>query len=102
LRLVLVLVAIVVLARLGQGGSRVPASSKAPSATSAAPVGDRTQDNYWKLGVFYFNRDDPAVIIEKRFGLGYTLNFGRLTTWLIILLLLMGPVVPMLVFHLRR
>jgi uncharacterized membrane protein len=102
LHLVLVLVAIVVLARLGQGGSRVPASTEAPSATSVVPVGDRTQDNYWKLGVFYFNRDDPAVIIEKRFGLGYTLNFGRLATWLIMLLLLMGPLVPVLVFHLRR
>jgi uncharacterized membrane protein len=102
LPLVLALVAIVVLARLGQGGTRVPASSKAPSATSVVPVGDRTQDNYWKLGVFYFNRDDQAVIIEKRFGLGYTLNFGRLATSLIMLLLLMGRLVQVLVFHLRR
>jgi uncharacterized membrane protein len=92
----------VVLARLGQGGSRVPATNETPSATSAVPVGDRTQDNYWKLGVFYFNRDDPAVLIEKRFGLGYTLNFARLATWMILFHLLMGPLVPVLVSHLRR
>jgi uncharacterized membrane protein len=99
--LVLVLVAMVVLARLGQGGSRVPAN-ETPSATSAVPVGDRTQDNYWKLGVFYFNRDDPAVLIEKRFGLGYTLNLARPATWIIMLLLLMGPLVPILVSRLHR
>lgn len=103
LYLVLVLVAMVMLARLGQGGSRVPAANETPSVISAFPVvGDRTQDNYWKLGIFYFNQDDPAVLIEKRFGLGYTLNFARLATWIIVLLLLMGPLVPILVFRLHR
>ena len=99
---VLVLVAMVVLARLEQGGSGVPAGNEMPSATSTVPVGDRTQDNYWKLGVFYFNRDDPAVLIEKRFGLGYTLNLARPATWIIMLLLLMGPLVPILVSRLHR
>jgi uncharacterized membrane protein len=94
--LVLVLVMTVALARLGQGGSRVSAANETPSAISAVPVGDRTPDDYWKLGVLYFNRDDPAVIVEKRFGLGYTLNFARPATWVILLLLLLGPLVPVL------
>jgi uncharacterized membrane protein len=96
LPLFLVLVAMVVLARLGQGGCRVLAANEISSGVSAVPVGDRTQDNYWKLGIFYFNRDDSAVVVEKRFGLGYTLNFARPTTWVILLLLSMGPLVPVL------
>jgi uncharacterized membrane protein len=65
------------------------------------PVGDRTPDRYWKLGVFYFNRDDSALLVEKRFGLGYSLNFARLTAWIILLFVLMGPLIP-IVAHLSR
>ncbi len=73
-----------VLMWLGQGGSR---RSSAPlRVDSAQPVGDRTEDRFWKLGVFYFNRDDPSVMVEKRFGLGYTVNFARPAAWLIVLL----------------
>ena len=46
--------------------------------------GDRSPDSAWKLGLFYFNRDDPALWLEKRFGVGYTLNFGRPAAWVII------------------
>jgi Family of unknown function (DUF5808) len=60
--------------------------------TSPVPVGDR----YWKMGIFYFNREDSAVLVEKRFGLGYTLNFARPAAWVIVLLILMGPLAPIL------
>ena len=102
LLLVFILVALVVLARLGQGGSRVPAGNETSPGPSAVPVGDRTQDKYWKLGIFYFNRDDSAVIVEKRFGLGYTLNFARSATWVIVLLVLMGALVPVLAHRMHR
>ena len=39
---------------------------------------DRERDACWKWGVFYFNPDDPSILVEKRSGLGYTLNFGTL------------------------
>lgn len=100
LAFVLVLFAIVVLARLGQGGSRMQAREERASAASAGPVGDRTPDCCWKLGIFYFNRDDSAVLIEKRFCLGYSLNFARPIAWIIVLLALMGPLIPILT-HLR-
>lgn len=29
------------------------------------------------LGAFYINRDDPSIFVEKRFGIGYTINFGN-------------------------
>jgi uncharacterized membrane protein len=64
--------------------------------SSTVPIGDRTPDRYWKLGILYFNRDDPAVLVEKRFGLGYSLNFARPIAWMIVLLALIGPLVPIL------
>jgi uncharacterized membrane protein len=95
LAFVFVLVIILVLARLGQGGSRLAPAEKSSTA-SAPPVGDRTPDRYWKLGVFYFNPDDSAIVVEKRFGLGYSLNFARPTTWAIMALLLIAPLVAIL------
>lgn len=94
--LILTLMAVVALARLGQGGSRLAASTETSRRTSDVPTGDRTDDRHWKLGVVYFNRDDAAVIIEKRFGLGYTLNFARLAAWIIVSFLLIGPLIPVL------
>jgi uncharacterized membrane protein len=93
---VFVLVTFIVLARLGQGGNRMPAADKTRLVTSGVPVGDRTPDRCWKLGIFYFNRDDSAVLVEKRFGLGYSLNFARPIAWIIVLLVLMGPLIPIL------
>ena len=58
--------------RYGQGGSRL----ESPRGT--APLTDGLADNrLWKLGAIYVNRDDPSWLVEHRFGLGYTLNFGN-------------------------
>jgi uncharacterized membrane protein len=50
--------------------------------TWSARVGDRMRDECWKLGLFYVNPDDSAVFVEKRFGIGYTVNFGKLRVWI--------------------
>lgn len=84
---------------LGQGGSGI-SPARRQKADSARPVGDRTEDRFWKLGVFYFNRNDPAVMVEKRFGIGYTMNFAHPVAWLIFLLLLV-PVAFTLVRRVR-
>ncbi|HEY7984847.1 MAG TPA: DUF5808 domain-containing protein [Ktedonobacterales bacterium] len=55
--------------RTGQGGARLGA----PNETAT----DRTSDRHWTLGVIYINRDDPAILVEQRFGVGWTLNFGN-------------------------
>ena len=92
LPLLVVIALVFALARLGQGGSRQSARAQ-PRQTSTEAVGDRTDDRYWLLGVIYFNRDDPAILIEKRFGVGYTLNFARPMSWSIVLLVLLLPAV---------
>ena len=48
-------------------------------------MGDRSPDERWYLGMFYFNPEDPALWVEKRFGVGYTVNFARPTACLFIL-----------------
>jgi uncharacterized membrane protein len=70
---------------IGQGGSRMSPGQRVESE-SMKPVGDRTEDRFWKLGIFYFNREDPSVMVERRFGIGYTVNFAHPVGWLIIVL----------------
>jgi uncharacterized membrane protein len=48
-------------------------------------------DTCWKLGMFYFNPDDPALFVEKRIGIGYTINFAHGTSWIILALSLVLP-----------
>jgi uncharacterized membrane protein len=48
------------------------------------PVGDTTPDSYWIFGRLYVNRADPTLFVEKRTGLGYTLNLGNPWAWLIV------------------
>jgi uncharacterized membrane protein len=96
--LLLTVAVVLVLARFGQGGSRLTARR----ASNSVPVGDRTEDRYWKLGILYFNLEDAAVIVEKRFGLGYTFNFARLTTWIIMSFLVLSPLIGILGPRLHR
>ena len=58
--------------RYGQGGARLE------RAAGNAPLTNGLADNrHWVLGAFYVNRDDPCIFVEKRFGFGYTINFGN-------------------------
>lgn len=83
------------LVRAGQGGSRVADQTArvAPATLTerAAPGGDRTDDAHWLGGMIYVNRADRAVFVEKRMGIGWTLNFGNLRTWLLLALVLAIP-----------
>ncbi len=56
----------------GQGGALLEDAS--------APLTDGLADNRrWLLGIFYVDRDDPSIMVEERFGLGYTVNLGNPT-----------------------
>jgi uncharacterized membrane protein len=58
--------------KYGQGGSRLERSA------SNAPLTNGLADNrMWVLGMFYVDREDPSLFVERRFGLGYTINFGN-------------------------
>jgi uncharacterized membrane protein len=72
------------LVRRGQGGARL-----APTATEPI-VADRTPDACWKWGAIYYNPNDPALIVEKRFGIGWTLNFAHRGAWIFMGLVLVS------------
>ncbi len=40
-------------------------------------MNDNEKDkNCWKLGVFYYNPNNPSIFVSKRSGIGTTINFG--------------------------
>ena len=85
----------------GQGGTRtLRASPEIAVGASSQPIGDRTEDRYWKGGFFYVNSRDPALFVEKRFGIGYTLNFGHPGSWMILGALVLAPLFVALVVDL--
>ncbi|MBM3498201.1 MAG: DUF1648 domain-containing protein [Armatimonadetes bacterium] len=45
---------------------------------SAAPTAG------WVWGMFYCNRDDPSLWVEKRLGIGWTVNFAHRAAWVIV------------------
>jgi uncharacterized membrane protein len=44
-------------------------------------------DQFYKLGIFYFNKDDKAIFKKRRSGLGLSPNYARFEAWLIIIAL---------------
>jgi uncharacterized membrane protein len=79
---IVIVVFSVLLIRAGQGGSRA-------MVAAGIPVGDRTPDLSWKWGLIYFNPADPSIFVEKRFGIGYTLNFGNRWGWVALAVLVL-------------
>jgi uncharacterized membrane protein len=53
---------------------------------------DTTPDECWKLGQFYYNPQDPALLVEHRIGLGYSPNFARPLSWIAMTALFLLPV----------
>jgi len=49
---------------------------------------DKDDDEYWKLGMFYFNPKDPSIFVAKRAGIGYTINHAKWQTWVIYLVII--------------
>jgi uncharacterized membrane protein len=66
------------------------------TAAEGAPIGDTTPDACWWFGTFYANRADPALFVEKRSGLGYTLNLGNALSWLVMLVGIVALSIPLL------
>lgn len=59
----------------GQAGSRLL------RRMGAAGELDFDDDAQWRLGVFYLNREDPSVVVPRRFGVGWAMNWGNPRSW---------------------
>ena len=59
----------------GQAGSRLL------RRMGAAGELDFDDDASWRLGLFYVNREDPSVVVPRRFGVGWAMNWGNPRAW---------------------
>lgn len=68
----------------GQAGSRLfkRMGGEAFACADEMPADD---DEHWKLGVFYFNKDDASLWLPERFGIGWTINLAKPAAWAIII-----------------
>lgn len=76
--------------KYGQGGERLKGHGNQKFADELTGY---DEDQSWKLGVFYFNPADPSVWVEKRFGIGITMNMARWQTWCFFIGILAVPII---------
>lgn len=70
-----VLVMVVIILNVARARVQLrPANVRDPLTPRPDAVDD---DQHWKGGLFYVNRDDPALVVPRRFGLGWTLNLAH-------------------------
>lgn len=69
--------------KVGQGGDRLKlVEDKEPNTEY-----DIEDDNLWRLGnSIYYNKNDSSIFVEKRVGVGWTVNAGRPLGMLILVL----------------
>lgn len=66
---------------LGQMGSRLNIIGEQTEDTGSSNLDD---DREWRAGMFDFNRQDPSLLVGKRFGVGWTLNFANPRAWIVL------------------
>ena len=76
----------------GQSGDRLndPTMTDTDELSTDMTVMDDS-DNHWKLGMFYFNKQDPSFWVEKRMGVGMTFNFAKWQAWVFLLGIILIP-----------
>jgi uncharacterized membrane protein len=72
-----------IIKQYGQGGALLEGGSPDVPLT-----GGLADDAHWVGGLFYVDRGDPSIMVEKRFGIGYTFNYGNRTALLIVTIFL--------------
>ncbi len=54
---------------------------------------DKNNNDLWIWGVFYNNPNDPSIWVDKRYGLGWTLNFAHRISYFYVALILAIPII---------
>lgn len=77
------IVFIIIFILIGQGGRNIKEEDEGDDLY-------KNDDDKWILGMYYYNKNDPAWMVEKRVGIGYTINFAnKKATILLILFILL-------------
>lgn len=89
-----IIIGAIVLSLTGrQGGGKIRNHQEDSKRSKEQPPND---DAYWKLGLFYFNPSDPSLTVEKRGGIGWTINMARPISWVLVLGILVFLVISIL------
>jgi len=74
LTLLMIFIPIGIDVKMGQGGHRLKDNEEEMTDDT---IINKDDDDFWKLGTIYYNPNDPSLFVEKRFGVGWTLNYGN-------------------------
>lgn len=95
--MLIIISSIVMSVKTGQGGSKIKVEGMYEENEK---VQDRDDDKYWKLAnSIYVNKDDPAIFVEKRFGIGWTMNFGNTKSIIITVVFIMSIIALPILIH---
>jgi len=54
----------------------------------------------YKWGIFYFNRKDGRIVVPKRIsGMGWTLNFGNIYAYILLILIIVAAILIGNIYH---
>lgn len=73
----IMIVFVIFIVTTGFSGDRLSKKNKNAEGLNEEKIYFEKSEEKWKLGMFYVNKDDPALMVEKRMGGGYTFNFGN-------------------------
>jgi Family of unknown function (DUF5808) len=53
-------------------------------------------DSHWRAGVIYWCKDDPRLVVPKRYWKwgGWTMNFAHASAWLLLLAIIVAATIP--------
>lgn len=87
----------VIMYRTGQLGANLRIDQGAETQQTPETLGTgsvrKDDDALWKAGIIYVNRNDSRMFVPKRFGVGYTMNFGHYGSWALLFALVAIPVI---------
>jgi uncharacterized membrane protein len=81
-----------VMLKTGQGGCNVKLDITEKEIKKSPSIG-RGDDKFWIWGMFYYNPEDPAIIVENRFGTNLGVNYARLPVKIVLAIFTLAIIV---------
>ncbi|HAR85300.1 MAG TPA: hypothetical protein DCR69_06185, partial [Clostridium sp.] len=73
--MITMIIFIIIFIKIGQGGRNIETKGEKDELY-------KDDDDKWILGSIYYNKNDPAWMVEKRLGVGWTVNFAHPKSWI--------------------
>lgn len=82
----------------GQSGDRLKTIEINEEEAPKGNIVTGDDDENWKLGMFYFNKQDPSFWVEKRMGVGMTFNLAKWQSWAFLIGVIVLPLLLVYLF----